>query len=59
MALGDTIQENSSVEGVDRKGITGSGSSGDTGEEQPQVPAPPGICDICAEFYHFLVSGKH
>ena len=32
-------------------------NTNDDVEEQNTV-APPGICDICAEFYHFLVSGN-
>ena len=56
MALGNTTQEDPSSEEMDGKVTTASGSNDDTGEQN--TLAPPGICDICAEFYHFLVSGK-
>ena len=56
MALENTDQDNPSEE-IEEKSSTAPRSNDDTGEEQQHILAPPGICDICAEFYHFLVSG--
>ena len=58
MALGNTVQEHHPGDGGDDKSVIPSGSNSDTVEEQQQIPTPAGICDICADFYHFLVSGK-
>ena len=58
MALGNTMEDNPSDEGIARKVLNISGGNDDTEEEARQEQAPPGICDICSDFYHFLVSGK-
>jgi hypothetical protein len=58
MALENTDQDNPSSEEIEEKGLTEPKINDDTGEEQQHILAP-GICDICAEFYHFLVSGTH
>ena len=57
MALGNTDQDNPSSD-QEEKSLIESTSHDQTEEEQQHILAPPGICDICAEFYHFLVSGK-
>ena len=57
MALGDTSQDTTALEDGVRKASSGTGSHDDACEEQ-HILSPPGICDVCAEFYNFLVSGK-
>ena len=57
MAFGNTVEDNTSLEEVGEQGTNAPDKNSDTGEEQ-HTQAPPGICDICAEFYQFLVSGK-
>ena len=57
MALENTDQDIPSSEGIEEKSSTEPKINDDTGEEQQHILAPPGICDVCAEFYHFLVSG--
>ena len=70
MALGCTRQDNDSsvVDGIDEKDPTGRGSvasnedapAADEQHQQEQSCATPaGICDICADFYHFLASGNY
>ena len=57
MALGDTSQDSTALEDGVRKASSGTGSHDDACDEQ-HILSPPGICDVCAEFYNFLVSGK-
>ena len=57
--MGNPAQEHQSGDGGDDdKCVVGSGRNTDMVEEQRTIQTPTGICDICAEFYHFLVSGK-
>ena len=55
MALENSSEENSNNK-VEEKDTRDRNSNDDITEEQ-NIIAPPGICDICAEFYNFLVSG--
>ena len=55
MALENSSEENANNK-VEEKDTRDRNSNDDITEEQ-NIIAPPGICDICAEFYNFLVSG--
>ena len=57
MALENSSEENSNNKEVEEKDTRDRNSNDDITEEQ-NIIAPPGICDICAEFYNFLVSGN-
>ena len=56
MALENSSEDNSDLKKIEDKDTSNTNKNEDPGEEQ-HIPAP-GICDICAEFYHFLVSGN-
>ena len=57
MELADNTENNPTLKELEGKETDKTNSIVDTDEEQHTI-APPGICDICAEFYHFLVSGN-
>ena len=58
--MGNPAQEHHSGDRAnDDKCVMGSESNMDAVEEQRPIQTPNGICDICADFYHFLVSGKN
>ena len=54
--MGNPAQEHQSgEEGVGDACVVGSGRNTDMVEEQRSIQIPTGICDTCADFYHFLV----
>lgn len=56
MALGNSSEDSSNLKKIEDKDTSNTNRNEDPEEEQNMTA--PGICDICAEFYHFLVSGN-
>ena len=56
MALGNSSEDSSNLKNTEDKDTTNTNRNEDSEENQNMTA--PGICDICAEFYQFLVSGN-
>ena len=56
MALGNSSEDSSNLKKIEDKDPSNTNRNEDSEENQNMTA--PGICDICAEFYQFLVSGN-
>ena len=56
MALGNSSEDSSNLKKIEDKDTSNTNRNEDSEENQNMTA--PGICDICAEFYQFLVSGN-
>ena len=56
MALGNSSEDSSNLKKIEDKNTSNTNRNEDSEENQNMTA--PGICDICAEFYQFLVSGN-
>ena len=56
MALGNSSEDSSNLKKIEDKDTSNTNRNEDSEENQKMTA--PGICDICAEFYQFLVSGN-
>ena len=56
MALENTSEGDINLKIMEEKDTSNTNCNDETTEQH--MMAPSGICDICAEFYNFLVSGN-
>ena len=56
MALDNTSKSDANLKMMEEKDTSNTNCNDEHTEQH--MMAPSGICDICAEFYHFLVSGN-